>query len=100
MQNYEKKSNPQKKNPNFKLQIPNYMKINVKNLALSVIATVLLASCSCNWHIKRVQNRCPDYLQTDTAVVVRPAVQYDTVFFSARTLGLRQAPPPSSTPFS
>ena len=63
------------------------MKINVKNLALSVIATVLLASCSCNWHIKRVQNRCPDYLQTDTVYEVRPTVQYDTDFFLSPDTG-------------
>lgn len=62
------------------------MKINVKNLALSVIATVLLASCSCNWHLKQIQKRCPDYMQSDTVYEVRPAVQYDTAFvFSSDT---------------
>lgn len=49
-------------------------------------AVVLCSGCSCNYHVRRVQNRCPDYLQSDTAVVVRPAVQYDTAFvFSSDT---------------
>ena len=64
----------------------NTLKTKSKILTLATIATVLLTSCSCNWHLKQIQNRCPDYLQTDTVYEVRPAVQYDTAFvFSSDT---------------
>lgn len=64
----------------------NTLKIRVEILALAAIATALFSSCSCNWHLKQIQKRCPDYLQTDTVYEVRPAVQYDTAFvFSSDT---------------
>lgn len=64
----------------------NTLKTKSKILTLAAITTVLLASCSCNWHLKQIQKRCPDYLQTDTVYEVRPAVQYDTAFvFSSDT---------------
>ena len=71
------------------------MKTNARFLRVSPIralvcvaaAVVLCSGCSCGYHVRRVQNRCPDYLQTDTAVVVRPAVQYDTVFFLSPDTG-------------
>ncbi len=69
------------------MPIRNTLKIKSKIFALAAIATALLSSCSCNWHLKQVQKRCPDYLQSDTAVVVRPAVQYDTVFFLSPDTG-------------
>lgn len=64
----------------------NTLKTKSKILTLAAITTVLLASCSCNWHLKQIQKRCPDYLQSDTVYEVRPAVQYDTAFvFSSDT---------------
>lgn len=59
----------------------------IRALVCVAAAVVLCSGCSCNYHVRRVQNRCPDYLQTDTAVVVRPAVQYDTVFFLSPDTG-------------
>ncbi|MBR5029299.1 MAG: hypothetical protein IKX51_08770 [Bacteroidales bacterium] len=58
----------------------NTLKTKSKILTLAAIATVLLASCSCGWHLKQIQKRCPDYLQTDTVYEVRPAERYDTIF--------------------
>ncbi len=69
------------------MPIRNTLKIKSKIFALAAIATALLSSCSCNWHLKQVQNRCPDYLQADTSYTVRPAVQYDTVFFLSPDTG-------------
>ena len=58
----------------------------IRALVCVAAAVVFLSSCSCNYHVRRVQNRCPDYLQTDTVYEVRPAVQYDTAFvFSSDT---------------
>ena len=59
----------------------------IRALVCVAAAVVLCSGCSCGYHVRRVQNRCPDYLQSDTAVVVRPAVQYDTVFFLSPDTG-------------
>lgn len=66
------------------------MKKMIRTLSSTLLfitaAVFFLSGCSCNYHVRRVQNRCPDYLQTDTVYEVRPAVQYDTAFvFSSDT---------------
>lgn len=58
----------------------------IRALVCVAAAVFFLSGCSCGYHVRRVQNRCPDYLQTDTVYEVRPAVQYDTAFvFSSDT---------------
>ena len=47
---------------------------------VAVAAASVLSSCSCDWHLRRVQSRCPEYLAVDTVVDVRPAVRCDTAF--------------------
>lgn len=66
------------------------MKKMIRTLSSTLLfitaAVFFLSGCSCNYHVRRVQNRCPDYLQADTVYEVRPAVQYDTAFvFSSDT---------------
>lgn len=66
------------------------MKKMIRTLSSTLLfitaAVVFLSGCSCNYHVRRVQNRCPDYMQADTVYEVRPAVQYDTAFvFSSDT---------------
>lgn len=66
------------------------MKKMIRTLSSTLLfitaAVFFLSGCSCNYHVRRVQNRCPEYLQTDTVYEVRPAVQYDTAFvFSSDT---------------
>ena len=66
------------------------MKKMIRTLSSTLLfitaAVFFLSGCSCNYHVRRVQNRCPDYLQADTVFEVRPAVQYDTAFvFSSDT---------------
>ena len=59
------------------------MKTNAIFLRLSVIATLLAAllpGCSCNYHVRQVQKRCPGYMRADTAVVVREEFRHDTSF--------------------
>lgn len=71
-----------KKNRNSLKTNARFLRVSSIRALVCVAAAVFLCSgCSCNYHVRRVQNRCPDFLQSDTAYTVRPAVQYDTVFF-------------------
>ena len=71
-----------KKNRNSLKTNARFLRVSpIRALVCVAAAVVFLSGCSCNYHVRRVQNRCPDYLQTDTAYTVRPAERYDTVFF-------------------
>ena len=61
---------------------------HIRALVCVAAAVFFLAGCSCNYHVRRVQNRCPDYLQADTVYEVRPAVQYDTAFVFSSDTGI------------
>lgn len=77
-----------KKNRNLLKTNARFLRVSpIRALVCVAAAVVLCSGCSCGYHVRRVQNRCPDYLQADTAVVVRPAVQYDTVFFLSPDTG-------------
>ena len=76
-----------KKNRNSLISKYTFFALSPIRALVPALAIALFSSCSCNYHVRRVQNRCPDYLQTDTVYEVRPAVQYDTAFvFSSDTL--------------
>lgn len=77
-----------KKNRNTLKTNARFLRVSpIRALVCVAAAVVLCSGCSCNYHVRRVQNRCPDYLQSDTVYEVRPAVQYDTVFFLSPDTG-------------
>lgn len=70
-----------KKNRNTLKTNARFLRVSpIRALVCVAAAVFFFSGCSCNYHVRRVQNRCQDYLQTDTVYEVRPAVQYDTAF--------------------
>jgi hypothetical protein len=69
-----------KKNRNSLISKYTFFALSPIRALVPALAIALFSSCSCNYHVRRVQNRCPDYLQTDTSFAVRPAERYDTIF--------------------
>ena len=71
----------------------------IRALVCVAAAVILCSGCSCGYHVRRVQNRCPEYLRGDTAVVVRPAEKHDTVFFLSPDTGTSTGSAPVADTF-